>query len=156
MKTLLLAATFLLACPADLKTKTSTKDTSTDHKGKVIVLDFSTAWCYPCQRAAPHAQLIQDDYGDQIVFVTLLLQGESGLPATIEDVTAWRDTYGMTTSPVLQASDEYVKDPNGITGYLVGGYPTYVYIDQELKIHTGHVGFSDEYARLTLDGLLAN
>ena len=45
-------------------------------------------------------------------------------------------------------------DPEGITGYLVGGFPTYVYIDQELKIHLGHVGFSEEYMRMTLDGLL--
>ena len=199
MKTLMFMITLLLACPADLKVKSSAKDTSAsaspkppptlgvnerddcdqtaigsnvcdlylkdhndeywrlyDHQGKVIILDFSTSWCYPCQRAATHVQKIQDDYGDKIVFATLLVQGPTGQPAILEDVEEWRLLYGITTAPVLQASSDYVMDPNGITGYLVGGYPTYVYIDQNMTIHTGHVGFSEEYMRITLDGLLGN
>ena len=125
-----------------------------DLEGKVIILDFSTSWCGPCVAAAAHVQRIQDDYGEQIVFATLLVQGLTGLPATQQDVIDWKTAHGMTTAPVLQASRDYVMDPTGITGYLVGGYPTYVYIDQNLIIHTGHVGFSEEYMRITIDGLL--
>ena len=125
-----------------------------DYAGKVILLDFSTAWCYPCQVAGHRAQPIQDDYGDKVVFATILIEGITGESATQEDVNTWVIEHGITTAPILQGSREYVMDPAGITGYLVGGFPTYVYIDKDLKIHTGHVGFNEEYVRMTLDGLL--
>jgi len=125
-----------------------------DHLGTVVLLDFSTAWCGPCQVAGHRAQPIQDDYGDQIVFATVLIEGLSGEPATQEDVDTWVVEHGVTTSPVLQGSREYVMDPAGITGYLIGGFPTYVYIDKNMVIHTGHVGFNEEFVRMTLDGLL--
>ena len=125
-----------------------------DHAGKIIVIDISTVWCYPCQVAGHHAQPIQDDYGDNVVFATILVEGLTGEPTTQEDIQEWVTEHGVTTAPVLQGSREYVVDTAGITGYLVGGFPTYVYIDRDLKIHTGHVGFNEEYVRLTLDGLL--
>jgi len=31
-----------------------------DHAGKIIVIDISTVWCYPCQVAGHHAQPIQE------------------------------------------------------------------------------------------------
>ena len=125
-----------------------------EHAGKIIVLDFSTVWCGPCQSAGHKAQPIQDEYGDQIVFVTILIEGATGTPATQEDITTWVEEHNITTAPVLQGSRDYTMDQAGITGYLVGGFPTYVYIDKDMKIHTGHVGFSEEYMRITLDGLL--
>tara|TARA_Y100000592_G_scaffold65123_1_gene101326 strand:+ start:8212 stop:8799 length:588 start_codon:yes stop_codon:yes gene_type:complete len=125
-----------------------------DHKGKIIILDFSTVWCYPCQMAAAHTQKIQDEYSDDVVFVTLLIQGLEGLPATNADVTNWVQTHGITTAPVLQASREYIMDPAGVTGYLVGGYPTYVYLDRDLNIADAHVGFNEEYMKNILDGMV--
>ena len=124
-----------------------------EHKGKIIILDFSTAWCYPCQLAAAHTQKIQDDYKDDVVFVTFLIQGPDGHPATNTDVLNWVQSYGITTAPVLQASRDYVMDPEGITGYLVGGYPTYVYLDRDLKIADAHVGFNEDYMKNILEGL---
>ena len=125
-----------------------------DYTGKVVILDFSTAWCYPCQIAGNYTQAIQDEYDDDIVFVTLLIEGVSGLPSTEADVNEWVASHNITTAPVLRASREYVMDPQGVTGYLVGGYPTYVYIDQEMIIQAGHSGFNIDYVKNIIDGLL--
>ena len=95
-----------------------------DYAGKVIVIDISTVWCYPCQVAGHHAQPIQDEYGDDIVFATILVEGPTAQPTTQEDIQQWVDEHNVTTAPVLQGSREYVVDTAGITGYLVGGFPT--------------------------------
>ena len=42
-------------------------------------------------------------------------------------------------------------DDEGIEGYLVGSYPTYIYIDQDMKFYNAHVGYNDEYARQTIE-----
>tara|TARA_Y200000002_G_C22654235_1_gene652735 strand:- start:652 stop:1239 length:588 start_codon:yes stop_codon:yes gene_type:complete len=123
------------------------------HEGKVIVLDFSTVWCGPCQRAGQYVQPIQDDYEGDVEFVTVLVDGATGEPPTEEEINEWVASHGITTAPVLYA-DRSVMDQTGETGYLVGGFPTYVFIDKELKIHSGVTGFNEAYVRSIIDELL--
>ena len=126
-----------------------------DHEGEVILLDFSTAWCGPCQIAGDYTQGIQDDYADQgFKFVTVLLENEFGEPPSDRDINLWVTRHNVTTAPVLQASRELMIDPQdgsvdepGETGYLLAAFPTYIYIGRDLKFYAGHVGFSDEYIR---------
>ena len=35
----------------------------------------------------------------------------------------------------------------GVEGYLLGAFPTYIYIDRDMKFYSAHVGFSEEYVR---------
>jgi len=123
------------------------------HEGKVIVLDFSTVWCGPCQWAGQYTQGIQSDYGDKLQFVTVLVDGATGEPPTEAEINEWVSSHGITTAPVLYA-DRSVMDQTGETGYLVGGFPTYVFIDKELKIHSGVVGFNEAHVRSVIDELL--
>ena len=55
-----------------------------------------------------------------------------GAPPTEEEINEWVTSHGITTAPVLYA-DRSVADPTGVNGYLVGGYPTYVFITKDLK-----------------------
>ena len=124
-----------------------------DHVGKVVILDFSTVWCGPCQVAGHYAQPIQDDYAGKLEFVTVLVDGATGQPPTENEINEWVQSHGVTTAPVLYA-DRTVLDQTGENGYLVGGFPTYVFLDKNLQIHVGAVGFNEQYVRSVIEELL--
>ena len=83
----------------------------------------------------------------------MLVEGATGQPPTEEEINQWVSDHQITTAPVLYA-DRSVINQTGETGYLVGGFPTYVFIDKELKIHSGAVGFDEAYVRSVIDELL--
>ena len=129
-----------------------------EHEGDVILLDFSTIWCYPCQMAGMATQSIQDDYEDEgFEFVTVLLEGYArGSEPSIYEMDTWVDDHGVTTAPILQGSRDKMLDSTGVgvEGYIIGGYPTYIYIGRDMKFYSAHVGFSEEFVRQTIeDGL---
>ena len=123
-----------------------------DHEGKVVILDFSTVWCAPCQYAGHYVQPIQDEYSAVLEFVTVLVDGATGQPPTEDEINEWVTSHNITTAPVLYA-DRSVMDQTGVNGYLVGGFPTYVFLDRDLKIHSGAVGFNEEYVRSVIEEL---
>ena len=120
-----------------------------EHEGDVILLDFSTMWCYPCQMAGQHTQGIQDDYeGEGFQFVTVLIDGYThSTEPTTEEIGEWAYGHSVTSAPVLQGSRDKMLDSTGtgIEGYLLSGFPTYIYIGRDMKFYAGHVGYSEEY-----------
>ena len=128
------------------------------HNDSVIVLDFSTVWCYPCQMAGHYAQPIQDEYADDNVkFVTVLLDGSiSGIEPTEEEINEWVDSHSITSAPILQGSREKMlaTDPDAYDGYLLSGFPTYVYIGRDMKFYSAHVGFNESRVRQTIEEAL--
>ena len=130
-----------------------------EHEGKVILIDFSTALCYPCQMAGAYTQGIQDDYAEQgFYFVTVLLENKYGEEPSELDIDALVNDHNVTTAPVLQGSKDKMIDSQdgsvaepGVTGYLLGAYPTYIYIGRDMKFYAGHVGFSEEYIRQKIE-----
>ena len=125
------------------------------HLGEIVVLDFSAGWCGPCRLAAASTQAIQDDYENSAVIVTILIDGPHvSIAPTTEDISDWVTSYGITTAPVLQGSRDLMFDMSGESGYSIGGFPTYIYIDKNGTIYGGHSGFSDEYVRQVINSLL--
>jgi len=124
-----------------------------NHKGDVIVIDFSTMWCGPCQNAGYSAQPIQDEYAeDGIEFVTILIDGYmSGIEPTEAEIEEWVIGHNITSSPVLLGSREKMFDASAIEGYAISGFPTYVYIDRNMKFYNGHTGFSEDYIKQLIE-----
>ena len=125
------------------------------HRGSVIVLDFSTVWCYPCQTAGYYTQPLQDEYSnDNVKIVTVLLDGAtSGIEPSEKEINDWVDSHNVTTAPILQGSREKMlaTDPDAYDGYLLSGFPTYVYIGRDMKFYSAHVGFSESHVRQTIE-----
>ena len=126
-----------------------------DHLGDVIVLDFSAVWCYPCQVAARDTQTIQDTYADEgVKVVTVLIDGPSaGIEPTESEIDYWVSSSGITTAPVLRGSRDKMIDSTGagVEKYVIGGFPTYLYIGRDMKFYAGHVGFSEEYVKQKIE-----
>jgi hypothetical protein len=83
----------------------------------------------------------------------VLVDGATGDPPIKEEVDEWVSVHNITTSPVLYG-DRSLLDQSGETGYKIGGFPTYVFIDKNLRIHVGTVGFNNPYIRSVIEELL--
>jgi len=123
------------------------------HEGDVIVMIFSTVWCPPCQSAGYYTQSIQDDYeNDSVQIITILIDGAAhGIEPTDEEVDTWVEDHSITTAAILQGSRDKMLDITGVEGYSIGGFPTYFYLDRDMRFYAGHVGFNDEYVRQIIE-----
>ena len=80
-------------CDFTLKDQDGKDWTLYDHFGDVIVLDFSTEWCGYCRIAAQEVEAIQTAYGGQdLTYVTILVEDQYGNPADVVDASEWATT----------------------------------------------------------------
>ncbi|MBC8409880.1 MAG: TlpA family protein disulfide reductase [Rhodobacteraceae bacterium] len=126
-----------------------------DFYEKIIVVDLSVMWCAPCQQMAQAADRIVLEYGNENVeWLTLLIEDNSGNPPDQEDTMLWA-TQNNITGHVL-ASDRSIIDntPELTTGYPITGWPTFVVIDDEMVLRYGVTGWSEEMLKQMLDILV--
>ena len=116
-----------------------------DFYGKVIILDLSAMWCGVCVNIAPTGEEIINHFGrDNVVWITVLIEDESGNPPDASDLQRWLD-YGAG-EPVL-GGDRSLLDQSAQTGYPVAGWPTVVVIDREMRLVHGVTGWSEELVK---------
>ena len=145
------------------------------NQGKIIALEFGTAWCSPCNELASFLSsgnmviskniwwkseysIIKDkiDSGD-IIFITILFEDESRGPAGYETVSSWHDKYPNNNIPVL--ADQY-KDLH--QWMKPTGYPCVNILDENMRLITstgrglseafdilsGIIAFNNTYRRI--------
>lgn len=108
-----------------------------DYKGKVVVLDFWSTWCGPCQASLPHTNSVARKFAGQNVVV---------LAVNVWDTQAAFDAW-LPKHPEYNAI-QFTIDPTKAQGqdvasrlYHVSGIPTQYVISPDGKVSKSFVGF---------------
>lgn len=116
-----------------------------DLKGQVVLVNFWSSWCPPCEEEMPDLQMTWEEFADRgVAFVGIAYQDERG---SVEKSLA---TFG-TTYPVGMDVGEKVANLYGITGV-----PETFIVDQGGRVAYVHIGpVTADILRAELDTLLA-
>jgi len=98
-------------------------------RGKLVLLDFWAVWCPPCIGAFPELSELAEELGDrpfELVGVTV----HSGSPEDVREVLRDHDVRYT----VVVADNDLTYE------FGVIGYPTYLLIDPEGRVHRKYVG----------------
>lgn len=103
---------------------------SSDFKGKVVVIDFWATWCAPCREEIPGYIALQEKYGkDGLVIVGISL--DRGGPAKVID---FAKKFGINYTVVMGDSEQ-------IEGFGdIAAIPTTFLIDRDGNVRDRKVG----------------
>ena len=119
-----------------------------DFRGKVVLIEFFTTWCGPCQISAPQIQEVFEQYNNK-GFVALAISLDKGSGAG-GAVKSFIKEHGITY-PVLFDDDEVSRN------YEVFSIPTSFVLDKEGRIRNKHMGLIPDMSRVLseeIDALL--
>ena len=96
--------------------------------GKVVLLDISTMWCAPCQELAQGTQATQEEFGEELVYLTVIQEDVASEPPTLDDLNLWADNFGIS-SPVLGDGDKATAG-----AVQQGQYPAVLVLGRDLRV----------------------
>ena len=107
---------------------------SSDYRGKVVLLDFFDTMCSPCLEEIPHLQSLYEEFGEDLIIISISVSPSFD---TVEKLQQFRQEHEIDWI--------IARDTIGIYDeYDVQYIPTLVIIDQEGYIQHRHVGLTDE------------
>ncbi len=107
-----------------------------EYKGKLVMIEFFTTWCAPCQMAAPEVQALYQKYKDRgfvVLGVTIEGRQEEALNSFVKEHNV--------TFPIL------IDDGATSRRYEVFSIPTSYLIDRQGIIVSKHMGFNPDLPR---------
>ncbi len=106
--------------------------TLSDHRGRVVVINFWATWCPPCRVEMPALQDTYETYRDQgvVVLAVNLTQVDE-----LDAIEPYRQELGLTFPILLDSASEV---SNGL--YRVLGIPTSVFVDRDGVVQEVFVG----------------
>ena len=125
-----------------------------DFYGQPVILDLAAMWCGPCSAASAEVeQVVTERAEDNLAYIVVLIDNNSGQPPTTDDCNSWADFHGITTQPVLAGSRDLISsDPDA--GWPLSGWPTFAFIDDEMNVYYIQRGFSTDNINAILDLML--
>ena len=114
--------------------------TLSEHRGKVIVVNFWATYCGPCKAELPEFNQFQKDYAEDVTVITL--DGE--ISYTQESLCAWlntdKDSVGWEEFSIIYGwYDDSVNRVYNLLGFTSGALPATVIVNRE-----GEIVFSKE------------
>jgi thiol-disulfide isomerase/thioredoxin len=105
---------------------------STDLRGKVVLVDFWATWCQPCKKEMPGYQKLNDQYGSRGFMV---IGFKFDTMRDVEDPIHFAKTIGIHY-PLAVADDDVKQKFGGIEGL-----PTTMLYDREGVLRMKVIGF---------------
>lgn len=105
-----------------------------DHKGKVVILDFWASWCGPCVQGLPIMQKVCSSFDQEKVKFVAVNQGENK-----KTINKFLKNKNLTELTVALDKTSSVGD-----SFMVKGIPQTVVIDQDGIVRFVHVGFGPD------------
>lgn len=111
---------------------------SSDFKGKVVILNFWATWCVPCREEIPGLVELQKQYGEKDLVVVGVSVDEGGRELVKRFVERLKIDY-----PVVIADEKMMRDFGSVEAV-----PTTFIMNRKGDIAGKHIGFTD---RATLE-----
>src|SRR5215471_1447942 len=102
---------------------------STDWKGKVVIVNFWATWWPPCRAEIPDLVKLQNKYKDKLQIIGI--SDDDDPPAVVKK---WADERGMNY-PIVMSTPELRKVFTGVTAL-----PTSFIVNRESRLVMRHVG----------------
>jgi thiol-disulfide isomerase/thioredoxin len=121
-----------------LKTLNGANGSLSQHKGKVILLDFWAAWCPPCRESIPLIDKLQEVFAGKDLAILCICTASKQ-----EELEAYLKEQPDLNLTILVDPAEKEKSV-GFSQYLINGFPTYFLIGKDGRIVRSFMGFSDD------------
>ena len=115
-------------------------------RGKWVVLDFWATWCGPCLASMPHLKDYYQKYAGKFEIV--------GIASESEEATWVKMVKDMELPWINVINPQNSTKEKDLTNvYGIKGFPTYIILDKEGKIHKEYLGAQPDFYK-ELDTIL--
>ena len=103
----------------------------TDFEGKFVWSEYAATWCPVCSRQTPETQRIENELGEEIVFLTVMTGKSNAYDdhATVATAKEWTSRFGLEPERVIAAElwfktvpEHRFYSPDGHTLFVNVGY----------------------------------
>ena len=103
-----------------------------EFEGSFVWADYAAPWCKPCAAQAQVIRRLENAFGDEVVFLTVMTSASPEFESipTQETARAWSQRFGLNPNRVVAATNQWAKyipthilfSPEGQTLYRITGY----------------------------------